>query len=115
MDTASTSASVTSKVRFEYEENFGPFGLCHLLPVAVCCDECEAPKPSPAPMLRYMELTGATPAETLFVGDTVFDAECAHGAGVDFALAVWGAQDKSVEAEYYPETPSRILDIVLGR
>lgn len=106
---------VTSKVRFEYEENFGPFGLCHLLPVAVCCDECEAPKPSPAPMLRYMELTGATPAETLFVGDTVFDAECAHGAGVDFALAVWGAQDKSVEAEYYPETPSRILDIVLGR
>ena len=72
-------------------------------------------KPSPAPMLRYMELTGATPAETLFVGDTVFDAECAHGAGVDFALAVWGAQDKSVEAEYYPETPSRILDIVLGR
>lgn len=106
---------VTSKVRMEYEANFGPFGLTHLLPVAVCCDECEAPKPSPAPMLRYLELTGAEAGQTLFVGDTVYDAECAQGAGVDFALAVWGAQDKGVEAEFYPQTPSAILDIVLGK
>ncbi len=103
---------VTSKVRFEYESNFIPLGLGGYLPVAVCCDECEAPKPSPTPMLRYMEITGAEAAKVLMVGDTVYDAECAHGAGVDFALATWGAQDKSVQAEYYPQTPLEILDLV---
>lgn len=103
---------VTSKVREEYEANFGPFGLCPLLPVSVCCDECEAPKPSPAPMLRYMEITGAKADEVLMVGDSIYDAECAHGAGVDFALAVWGAMDKTIEAEYYPAVPMDVLDII---
>ena len=81
---------VTSKVREEYECNFIPLGLGGYLPVAVCCDECEAPKPSPTPMLRYMDITGASADEILFVGDTVYDAECAHGANVDFALANLG-------------------------
>ena len=104
---------VTSKVREEYECNFIPLGLGGYLPVAVCCDECEAPKPSPTPMLRYMDITGASADEILFVGDTIYDAECAHGANVDFALATWGAQDKTVSAEYYPATPTELIDIVL--
>ena len=104
---------VTSKVREEYECNFIPLGLGGYLPVAVCCDECEAPKPSPTPMLRYMDITGASADEILFVGDTVYDAECAHGANVDFALATWGAQDKTVQAEYYPTTPAELIDIIL--
>ncbi|MBP3425116.1 MAG: HAD family hydrolase [Rikenellaceae bacterium] len=104
---------VTSKVRLEYESNFIPLGLGGYLPVAVCCDECEAPKPSPTPMLRYMDITGAEASEILFVGDTIYDSECAHGAGVDFALATWGAQDKNVAAEYHPSSPEELLKIVL--
>ena len=47
-------------------------------------------KPHPAMLERAMAETGSRPGETVFVGDTTFDAEMARGAGVRFVGVAWG-------------------------
>ena len=51
----------------------------------------EAPrKPDPAGLLALMARTGATPAETVFVGDSRHDVETARAAGVAMVAVTWG-------------------------
>jgi phosphoglycolate phosphatase len=47
-------------------------------------------KPHPGMLYRAMAETGATPAETVMVGDTVFDIELAVNAGVASVGVAWG-------------------------
>lgn len=103
---------VTSKNRDQYEKDFGRFDTAAYFPVSVTADDSETHKPTAGPLLRYMELTGAKKEEMLYIGDTIYDSQCAHNAGVDFALAVWGASDKRVEAEYRPEKPMDLLELI---
>lgn len=86
-----TTGIVTSKTRQELEDDFMPFGLMDQLDYVVCADDTEKHKPCPEPLLKFLELSGVDPARSVYVGDTRYDAECASAAGVDFALALWGA------------------------
>lgn len=47
-------------------------------------------KPDPAPLLKAATVLGATPATTLYVGDSDIDARTAAAAGCDFALHLGG-------------------------
>jgi phosphoglycolate phosphatase len=47
-------------------------------------------KPDPAPLLRVIEKLGATPATTLYVGDSETDVKTARAAGVPVALVSYG-------------------------
>ena len=76
----------------------------------ICADDTAEHKPEPGPLLKYMERTGAKPSEVLYVGDTVYDMQCARGAGVDFALARWGNPDGRVDADYDEPTPMALLE-----
>ena len=74
----------------------------------------EEHKPSPAPLLKYMEETGAGRDEILYVGDSSGDGKCASATGVDFACAVWGAhEDSHIRAQYHPETPAELARMLL--
>ena len=103
---------VTSKAVFEYEEEPSLQALRPYVGTAVCADHTEKHKPDPDPLLKYMELTGAKKEEILYIGDSKYDEMCAHGAGVDFALAVWGAVDRSLPAEWKPEKPLELKKII---
>lgn len=50
-------------------------------------------KPHPHMLLEAMAETGAAPASTLMVGDTVFDIEMAHNAHVRSIGVSWGYHD----------------------
>ncbi len=51
----------------------------------------EAPrKPDPAGLLELMARVGATPAQTVFVGDSRHDVETARRAGVTMVAVTWG-------------------------
>lgn len=50
-------------------------------------------KPHPGMLLRAMEETGATKVETVMIGDTTFDIELAHAAGVAAIGVAWGYHD----------------------
>lgn len=82
----------------------------------ISASDVKRPKPYPDSMLRYMELTGAKPSEILFVGDATTDLECAHNAGVDFGLALWGAKiPYHVRCKHYFLNPFDVVQAVLKK
>ena len=92
---------VTSRSRFELQ--YDPV-LAPLLPrfdAVISSGDSVRHKPFPDPMLAYFARTGATPADTLYIGDTVHDWQCGHAAGCDFALADWkGRGNQGIAADY---------------
>lgn len=102
---------VSSKNQFEMEHGFYPFGLTHYFASMVCASDTELHKPNPEPLVKCMELLKTTPTETVYIGDSIYDMQCAHAAGVDFALAAWGVKDRTpfAEAEIILEQPLEIL------
>jgi len=103
---------VTSRLKFEFLEDVDPLGLSHYFPFIVCADDTEEHKPHPAPMHKFLELSGADPSSTLYVGDTVYDMECARAAGVASALALWGGKPpKNISATYFLREPGELLNL----
>lgn len=103
---------VTSRTQEEYARHVSPFGLDPCFSALVLADDTEKHKPDPEPLLKYLELAGTGPAETLYVGDSVHDSQCARAAGVDFALALWGTFDPTIPAQYRPETPGDLTELL---
>lgn len=74
----------------------GPLGkaipepLVPFIERAICAHDAPRNKPYPDPLWLYMQQTGVSREELLFVGDTITDLQAATAAGVDFALATWG-------------------------
>lgn len=100
---------VTSQTREEYEEGFAPLPIARHFTTLVRADDAPEHKPSPAPLLKFMELAGCEPSELLFIGDREGDLRCARGAGVDFALAGWGNPDRLMDCTYRLKTPEDLL------
>lgn len=111
-DLGCSLGAVTSKTREELDYDFIPLGLAPYLPTVITASDTVLHKPEPQPLLKFMERTGATPEETLYVGDSPYDSECARRAGVDFALAVWGCRGREVPARYTPAQPMALVDII---
>lgn len=104
---------VTSKTNEEFQSDFVPFELMNYFKIVVCADDTERHKPCPEPILKYIELSGADKSKTIYIGDTEYDMECAHSAGIDFALALWGAKSsKGINAKFIFESPEQILDLI---
>ncbi len=102
---------VTSKTRVSFKNDFESFAIKEYFTTAVCADDTQEHKPMPGPLLKYMEVTGEAAERLLYVGDSVYDRECAKGAGVDFAIAGWGSKGRVGEAEYCLEKPLDLLAI----
>lgn len=103
---------VTSRIQSEFEKEFYRLGILPYFQTVVCADDTEKHKPDAAPLLKYMELSGADRQETLYVGDSQYDGQCAENAGIDFSLAVWGSHSRTVKAKYYLEEPDNLLSVV---
>lgn len=82
---------VTSKTRAEFENEFIPFGVGQYFETVICADDTAEHKPSPEPLLKYAENSGAVLSNIIYVGDSPYDLSCANAAGVQFVLAGWGA------------------------
>lgn len=97
---------ITSKSRMEYQNDFHPLGLDAYFDTVVCAEDSMRPKPSPDPMLKYLELTGLKQEEVLYIGGTLDDMQCAKQAGISFGLALWGCTSvRHIYATYYFNTP----------
>jgi HAD superfamily hydrolase (TIGR01549 family) len=103
---------VTSKTKQELLDDFYPFGLHDYFDYIVCADDTTRHKPDPEPILKCLEIAQASPAETIYIGDTSYDMQSAHHAGVDFAIALWGTKDPSLNAKIKLSHPKELLDIV---
>ncbi|PWM38913.1 MAG: HAD family hydrolase [Clostridiales bacterium] len=108
---------VTCRTGGELRRALAPFeGLYDCFGVLSTAELTARHKPDPEPMEKYLELSGADPREVLYIGDTEQDLRCAAGAGVDFALALWGAYTTAgcEGAAYFLREPREILSLVGG-
>lgn len=103
---------VSSKTRDMYDNDFSRFGISHYFHTVICSDDTQEHKPSAAPLLKCTERSGVNVRETLYVGDSVHDSQCARNAGVDFALAVWGSHTETTRADYYLRKPSDLIAVL---
>lgn len=71
------------------------FGLDGVFTTIQTSDDAPS-KPHPGMILQAMAETGATPEDTVMIGDALFDIEMAHAAGVRVAAVSWGFQPKAV-------------------
>jgi len=79
--------------------------LCELdqhMSTVVSLNEVENPKPHPEPILKAMSNLGAIAEYTLMVGDSSFDIEAAHRAGVDSAGVAWSLKGMEYLESYSP-------------
>jgi pyrophosphatase PpaX len=100
---------VTAKIRPTLELGFEHAPLdSSLFDVIVAKEDTESHKPEPEPLLLALRLLGARPADAIYVGDSPFDIQAAHAAGVTAAAAAWGeifSRDVLVA-----ERPHRVFD-----
>lgn len=105
---------VTSKTKQQLADEFEPFGLNSYFEQIVCADDTQKHKPHPDPLLLCLAKLNAPPSEAIYIGDSVYDMQCANQTGVKFALALWGAKQlKGFEsADYVLEEPKDVLQLL---
>jgi len=104
---------VTSRNKTEVYEDLRLTKIKSYMKYIVCSNDTEKHKPDPEPVFKFLELSGADNKKTIYLGDTIFDANCAAGANVPFALALWGAKNpENIKADYYLEKPGDLLKIL---
>ena len=78
--------------------------------------EGEAPKPNPSSTLRIINRHGLKKSETLYVGDSSFDVDTAHNAGLRSVLVKWGYGFYSDEllgkSDYSVSSPEELISLV---
>ena len=109
IDTGCHLGIVSSRARDEYAEEIAPLGFDRYFEHIILVEDTTEHKPAPEPMLEYLRRTGANPDSVIYVGDTVYDEQCATAAGVSFARAAWGSHQEIPNATYNLETPNDLL------
>lgn len=101
---------VSSKTRNQYEIDFVSKGLDKYIECEVLADDTERHKPYPDPLLKFTEIVGVNPKECMYIGDTIFDYKATKAAGMDFGIALWGADSlDGIKADYEFVKPIDIL------
>jgi pyrophosphatase PpaX len=84
-------AIVTSKVGFMAERALVHTGLAPYMRFVIASDSTERHKPDPEPVRMALERLGCLPTDAIFVGDSPYDMQAAHAAGVHALGVAWGA------------------------
>jgi len=105
---------VTSKTRQEVTDEFDPFGISDYFKQIISASDTKKHKPHPEPLLTCLELLQVAPEDAIYIGDSIYDLQCAKQAGAKFALALWGAKTTKgfEEADYILQEPMDILTII---
>jgi HAD superfamily hydrolase (TIGR01549 family) len=103
---------VTSKTKQELVDDFYPFGMQRYFDYIVCADDTKRHKPEPDPILKCLDLTKSSFTDTIYIGDTLYDMQCAESAGIDFVLALWGTKTPNLNATIKLSHPEKILNII---
>ena len=103
-----TLGVVTSRNKDDYRQ-FLQYKITHYFRKIIIAEDTANHKPHPEPLLKIINDLGLKKEETIYIGDTIYDSECAISANVKFGLALWGALDKTVKADYYFNSPVEIV------
>ncbi|MCR1950397.1 HAD family hydrolase [Clostridium sp. DSM 100503] len=103
-------AIASSKMKDQYKIDFEPTGLKKYIKCEVLAEDTKRHKPYPDPLLKVTEILGISPNDCMYIGDTIFDFKATKAAGMDFGLAIWGADNlEGIEADFEFKKPIDIL------
>jgi pyrophosphatase PpaX len=106
---------VTAKRRRTVDLAFAVLPLERYFDAVVTSDMTQRHKPDPEPVLTAIELLGATPETTAFVGDSPFDVRAGKAAGVFTVAVSWGnihPAERLDEADVLVESPRELLAVL---
>ena len=98
---------VTSKIELLAHRALTLIGIDDAFSIVVGLESTSTHKPGPEPLLHAMAQLGATPTETVYIGDSPFDLRAAHAAGVDSVAVTWGAFSEASLLEHKPTHVAR--------
>ena len=103
---------VSTKRRERIEEAIDRDGLTGLIDIVVGGGCVKSSKPHPEGLIRATEELGCTMSQTLFIGDSVSDGDCAARAGARFIGVLSGETSRSELLKWNPVAIlSRIDDV----
>jgi phosphoglycolate phosphatase len=91
---------VSTKYRYRIEGILRRENLLEAFDVVIGGEDVAQHKPDPAGLQRAGELLNSAPAQMLYVGDSVVDAEAARRGGVAFAAVLSGVTSKEDFCRY---------------
>ncbi|OXM85020.1 pyrophosphatase PpaX [Paenibacillus rigui] len=107
---------VTSKVRLTSLMGLKLCGLSDYFQTIVSVDDVQKAKPDPEGIRKAMKELGSSPETTLMVGDSHYDIDAAHNAGVQSAGVAWSMKGieylKSYNPTYIIDDITELLPIV---
>jgi pyrophosphatase PpaX len=110
---------VTSKSLPVVEMAFARLAFAPLLDVVVTSDQTEHHKPRPEPILEALRRLGRDASGACYVGDSPFDMQAAHAAGVDAIGVSWGAftgdELRAEQPVAVARTPDELSEVLHGR
>lgn len=105
------AAIVSNKTRFRVCETLGARGMADAFDLIIGPEDVKNGKPDPEGLLLCMKRLGVTPGETLYIGDSIIDAETALRAGTELAAVTTGCTPR---ADFVPYLPVLIIDSLDG-
>lgn len=106
-DSGRSLGVVTSKIEPLAHRALARVGLDPYFDVVVGIESTTRHKPEPDPLHFAMARLGASPAETVYVGDSPFDLQAARAAGISSIAVTWGAFAEEVLAAEEPTHVAR--------
>jgi pyrophosphatase PpaX len=110
---------VTSKSAPEMVITRGRFPRLFEVDAMVTSDETARVKPHPDPAILALRRLGVEASEAIMVGDSPYDIQCGHGAGVPVGAALWGPFPQSMlarcEPDYWLASPADIRALIATR
>ena len=110
---------VTSKSRPIVDLAFAQLSFEPLLDVVVTSDQTEHHKPRPEPILEALRRLDRDSSGACYVGDSPFDMQAAHAAGVAAIGVSWGAFTEDELLDEQPlavaGTPTELSEVLHGR
>jgi phosphoglycolate phosphatase len=91
---------VSTKFRYRIETILRRENLFDAFDVIIGGEDVSAHKPNPVALLAAVERLGSTPTSTVYVGDSVTDAETAKRAGVPFVAILSGTTTEAAFRDY---------------
>lgn len=93
---------VSTKFRYRIEAVLMRDRLENAFEIIVGAEDVAAHKPDPSGLSEAIGRLGRSPAEVLYVGDSIVDAETARRAGVPFVAVLSGVTPRVAFAAYEP-------------
>jgi HAD superfamily hydrolase (TIGR01509 family) len=107
------TALVTSKNAPEMALFVPSFSGMEYVDVSVSASDVARPKPDPECVLRACDLLNVAPQDSIYIGDAIFDMQCARAAGSTPVAVAYGSATADDLAEEKPamllETPEELL------